>query len=77
MDYNENQKWITKIRHNRTRPGQGHKYTKYKMCLSTMMIICIKQHQATSEADFMEKLTLFFPMFLFDPPENIRKPVLF
>ena len=29
---------------NRPRPRYGHKYTKYKMCLSTMMIICIKQH---------------------------------
>ena len=29
---------------NRPRPRYGHKYTKYKMCLSTMMITCIKQH---------------------------------
>ena len=29
---------------NRTRPRHGHKYTKYKMCLSIMMVICIKQH---------------------------------
>ena len=31
----------------RTRPRHEHKYTKYtkyKMCLSIMMIICIKQH---------------------------------
>ena len=31
-------------RHDRPRPGHGHKYTKYKMSLSIMMAICIKQH---------------------------------
>ena len=25
-------------------PRHGHKYTKYEMCLSIMMVICIKQH---------------------------------
>ena len=29
---------------NRTRPTNGHKYTKHKMCLSIMMVICIKEH---------------------------------
>ena len=29
---------------NRPRPRHGHKYTHYKLCLSTMMAICIKQH---------------------------------
>ena len=33
---------------NRPRPKHGHKYTKYKMCLSIMMVLCIyatpKQH---------------------------------
>ena len=29
---------------NRPRPRHGHKYTKYKMCLNIMMVICIKQH---------------------------------
>ena len=29
---------------NRPRPGHLHKYTKYKMRLSIMMVICIKQH---------------------------------
>ena len=28
----------------RRRPRHGHKYTKYKVCLSIMMVICIKQH---------------------------------
>ena len=29
---------------NRPRPKHGYKYTKYKMCLSIMVAICIKQH---------------------------------
>ena len=28
----------------RARPRHGHKYTKYKMCLRIMMVICIKEH---------------------------------
>ena len=29
---------------NRPRSRNGHKYSKYKKCLSMMMLICIKQH---------------------------------
>ena len=29
---------------NRPRPSHGHKYTIYKMCLSIIMAIYIKQH---------------------------------
>ena len=29
---------------NRPRPRHGPKYTKYKMCLSIMIAICIKQN---------------------------------
>ena len=29
---------------NRPRSRHGHKYSKYKKCLSMMMLICIKQH---------------------------------
>ena len=29
---------------NRPRLRQGHKYTKYKICLSIKMVICIKQN---------------------------------
>ena len=29
---------------NRPRPRSGHKYTKYKMCLSITMGMCIRQH---------------------------------
>ena len=31
---------------NRPTTRHGHKYTKYKMRLSIMMVICIKQHQS-------------------------------
>ena len=39
----ENEKLIT---YDKTRPRSrhGHKYTIYKMCLSLMIAICIKQH---------------------------------
>ena len=29
---------------NRPKPRHGAKYTKYKTCLSIMMVICIKQN---------------------------------
>ena len=29
---------------NRPRPRHRNKYTTYEMCLSIMMVICIKQH---------------------------------
>ena len=29
---------------NRPRPRHGHKYTKYRIRLSIMMVICTKQH---------------------------------
>ena len=29
---------------NWSRPRHRHNYTKYKMCLSIMMVVCIKQH---------------------------------
>ena len=29
---------------NRPSSGYGQKYSKYKKCLSKMMLICIKQH---------------------------------
>ena len=31
---------------NKPRSRHEPKYTKYKMCLSIMMAICIKQHQS-------------------------------
>ena len=29
---------------NRTRPRHGHKYTKYRMCLNMVTVMCNKQH---------------------------------
>ena len=42
----KNEKQITKTRDkyiNIPRPRHGRKYTKYKLCLTTVMAICIKQ----------------------------------
>ena len=36
--------WLITMEINRSRPRYGHKHTKYKMCLSIMMVICVKQH---------------------------------
>ena len=52
----ENEKQITQIREKQT---QVKTWTggKYKMCLSIMMVICIKQYLSTFEAPFMKKLS--------------------
>ena len=42
---------------NRPRPGHGQKYTKYKMSLSIMMAMCIKQHLNNSLDQLMKKLS--------------------
>ena len=42
---------------NGPRPWHGHKYTECKKCPSMMVLIGIKQHQATFEAQFMKKLS--------------------
>ena len=42
---------------NRPRPGYGHKYTKYKMSLSIMMALCIKQHLSHILSSISEKLS--------------------
>ena len=41
---------------NRHRPRHGHKYTKYKMWLSIMMVICIKQHLSNVWSSIHEKV---------------------
>ena len=41
---NENESATRKYDINRTRPRHGHKYTKYKISLNLVMVICIKQH---------------------------------
>ena len=38
------------------RHRHGHKYIKYKICHSTMMVVCIQQTLATFEFKFMKKL---------------------
>ena len=40
----------------RPRPRYGHKHTKYKMCLSMMMGICIKQHLSNIWSSIHEKI---------------------
>ena len=41
---------------NRPRPRHGHKYTKYKMCLYIMIVICIKQHLSNIGSSIHEKI---------------------
>ena len=40
----ENEKRSHRYNINRPRSRRGHKYSKYKKCLSMMMLISIKQH---------------------------------
>ena len=40
----------------RTRPRHSYKYTKYKTCLSMIMVMCNKQH-LSSEAEFTKTLS--------------------
>ena len=37
-------KMTARIVKNKPRPRHRHNHTEYKMCLSIMMVICIKQH---------------------------------
>ena len=41
---------------NRPMPRPGHKYTKYEMCLSKIMVICIKQHLSNIWSSIYEKV---------------------
>ena len=41
---------------NRPRPRHGHKYAKYKICLSIMMVICIKKHLSNIWNSIHEKV---------------------
>ena len=38
------------------RPRHGHKYTQYKICVSIMMVICIKQHLSNIRSSIYEKI---------------------
>ena len=42
---------------NRPTPRHEHKYTNFKMCHSTMMVICIKQHLNNIWSSIHEKLS--------------------
>ena len=41
---------------NRNRPRHGYRYTKYKMYLSIIMLICIKQHLSSIRSSIHEKV---------------------
>ena len=41
---------------NRSRPRHGHEYTIYKMCLTIMMAICIKQQLSNICSSIHEKV---------------------
>ena len=41
---------------NRPRPRHGHKYTKYKICLSIIMVLCIEQHLSNICSSIHEKV---------------------
>ena len=40
---------------NRPRPRHRHKHSKFKMCLSIMMVICIKHHLSNILSSIYEK----------------------
>ena len=40
----------------RPRPRHGYKYSKYKKCLTLMMLICIKQHLSNIWSSIREKV---------------------
>ena len=41
---------------NRPRPRHEHKYSKYKKCLTIMMVTCIKQHLSNIGSSIHEKV---------------------
>ena len=41
---------------NRPKPRHGHKYTKYKICLSIIMVLCIEQHLSNICSSIHEKV---------------------
>ena len=49
---------------NRSRCRHGHKYTKYKICLDIMMVICIKQHLSNIWSLIHEKVQQHWDWFL-------------
>ena len=45
---------------NRTRPRHVHKYTKYKMCLGMMMVMCNKQHLSSMWSSIHGKVNQYW-----------------
>ena len=43
---------------NRPRPRHGHKYSKYKKCLSMMMVMCIEEHLSNIWRSVYDKVKL-------------------
>ena len=41
---------------NRPRRRHGHKYTKYKLCLSFMMVICVNPHLSNIWSSIHDKV---------------------
>ena len=48
---------------NRTKLTHGHKHTKYKICLSIMMVMCNKQHLSNIWSWSHEKVTQHWGWF--------------
>ena len=61
INHNENERWKWKKRShkydiNRPWSRYWHKYSKYKKCLSMIMLICIKQHLSNILSPIHEKV---------------------
>ena len=52
----KNEKQITYTPHNRTRPGDGYKFTNYKLCLSRILVMCNKQYLSNISSWILEKV---------------------
>ena len=52
--YKQQQAEISKKLSSTLRPRHDHKYTKYKICLSLMKVICIKQHFPENFTKFLK-----------------------
>ena len=62
IDYDENESENEMKMKNRShiydtnKPRHGHNHFKYKMCQSTRMVICIKQHLSNTRSSVYEKV---------------------
>ena len=55
---NEDENWKSSHRYdiNRPRSRHGHKYSKYKKCLSMIMLLCIRQRLSNTWSSIHEKV---------------------